>query len=225
MSRKLTRFLPCLSISVMVSPGFVERPAVRQSLVRLVHGCAGILVAVAAFGCGKPFNVKTQPDLPPANYANKVTAGNISIQAQALTDEDFLYDTFDANLLLAGILPVRIMLTNSGVEILDLKEARFEVRGTTGSTFKSIDDRRAFKRLVSYYEISAYNKAGYKESLEAFSTYGLDTSTPLAAGQSRQGLLFFSVPPPEAARGGLTLVVSRLHPASNSLGTLELKLN
>ncbi len=195
-------------------------------MLRLVPGGVFVLVAVVALGCGKPFNVKTQPDLPPANYSNTATADNISVQAKALTDEDFLYDTFDANLLLAGILPVRIMLTNSGAENVDLKEAHFEVHATTGSSFKAVSERQAFKRLIRYYEISTYNKAGYKESLEAFSAYGLDTRMPLAAGQSRQGLVFFSMPSEAARGGGLTLVVTRLETApSSSRGQLELKLN
>src|SRR6185369_13364725 len=208
----------------MVSASFVERRALRQVLVRVAPACALLLVTLAAFGCGKPFNVKTQSDLPPANYTAKATGDHLDIQAQALTDEDFLYNTFDANLLMAGILPVRILLTNSGGETLNPKDARFEVRPTTGDSFKAIEDRRAFKRLVSYYEISAYNKAGYKESLEAFSTFGFDTKTPLAAGQSRQGLVFFSMPSESALGGGLTLVVSRLSSSSSANGTLELKL-
>ena len=220
---------PCwtwLSISVVESASFVKRCSLRQSFPRLARSRAFVLVALAAFGCGKPFNVKTQPDLPPGDYGTRATADQVSVQARALTDEDFLYDTFDANLLLAGILPVRLMLTNSGGEAVDLKEARFEVHATTGRSFKTVNERQDFKRLISYYEISTYNKSGYKESLEAFSAYGLDTRTPLAGGQSRQGLVFFSMPS-EAARGaGLTLVVSRLQSAaSSSRGKLELKLN
>lgn len=203
-----------------------ERSSLRQSLLRLVQGAAFVLAAVAAFGCGKPFNVKTQPDLPPANYAAKASSDHISVQAQAITDEDFLYETFDANLLLAEILPVRVMLTNSGGDIVDVKNARFEVHTTTGASFKAINTRQAFKRLISYYEISTYNKSGYKESLEAFSAFGIDTRTPLAAAQSRQGLVFFSMPSEAAQGGGLTLVVSRLEKApSSSRGRLELKLN
>jgi hypothetical protein len=210
----------------MESARFVKRSSLRQSLLRLARGRAFVLVAVAAFACGKPFNVKTQPDLPSADYATKATTDHVIVQAKALTDEDFLYDTFDANLLLAGILPVRVMITNSGGETMDLKEARFDVHAATGSSFKAVNERRAFKRLISYYEISTYNKYGYKESLETFSAYGLDTRRPLAPGQSRQGLVFFSMPSEAARGGGLTLVVNRLEPApSSNGGKLELKLN
>ena len=206
----------------MESASYVERVSMLGSWLLLPFRCAFLLVAVVAFGCGKPFNVKTQPDLPPANYADKATADNLSIQAQALTNEDFLYDTFDANLIAAGVLPVRIALTNSGGDAADLKNSRFEIQSHYGR-FKSVEARKAFKRLISYYGISVYSKSGYQESLEAFVFHSLDLTTPLAAAQSRQGLVFFLVPV-EAARGaGLTLDIRRLKSKSDQ--AVSLKLN
>ena len=210
----------------MLSTPFVERYSSLQSLLRLAAGCAVLSLTGVSFGCGRPFNVRTKPDLPPANYPARAAEGSVSIGAEAVTDEDLLYDTFDANLVLAGVLPVRVMLANSGRESVDLNQVQFDLRAMDGRTFKAMKERQAFKRLISYYEISAYSKAGYQESLDAFSAYALDIKTALAAGQSRQGLVFFAMPS-EAARGaGLTLGVSRLDSASRgSRGRAELKLN
>ena len=197
---------------------------ISERVVLLRLGIVGILCLVAGtmLGCGKPFNVKTRTDLPPATYASSTATDSISIQARAITDEDFLYDTFDANLISAGVLPVRVMLNNSSDRSVDLQKARFEIRQQAGRGFKAVDARGAFRRLISYYEISAYNKSGYKESLGTFSEHGVDLKTPLAPGQSRQGLIFFLVPS-EAARGaGLTLVVTRLGAESHT--PVELKL-
>lgn len=193
------------------------------SRLRLAAGCA-VLLAAAAFGCGKPFNVKTQPTLPPASYAARTSVGDIAIEANPITDEDFLYDTFDANLIAAGVLPVRAMLTNSGTEAVEVRKARFEIETQSGR-FKAADARKAFKRLISYYGISVYSKAGYKESLEAFASYALDLETPLAAAQSRQGLMFFLIPT-EAARGaGMTLVIGKLKSGTSDGRAVSLKLN
>jgi hypothetical protein len=188
--------------------------------------CGAVLSILAiTLGCGKPFNVKQQPQLPPVSYAAKASAGGVRIQAQAITDEDSLYDTFDANLISAGVLPVRVMLTNPADHAVDLQKARFEMLAP-GHRFQQAGARQAFKRLISYYEISLYNKSGYKESLDAFSAYQLDVKMPLAAGQSRQGLVFF-LTTSESARGmGLTLVVSGLSSnASRERGAVELRLN
>ncbi len=169
--------------------------------------------------------MKTQPTMPAATYAAKGTLDGVAVEAQAITDEDFLYDTFDANLISAGVLPVRVMLTNSSAEAAALMSARFEVQAHAGR-FKAVDARRAFKRLISYYGISVYSKSGYKESLEAFSAYALDLTTPLAGSQSRQGLVFILMPGEAARETGLTMVIGKLNSRQPGSKTgVELKLN
>ncbi len=190
---------------------------------RLAASSALLLLASAQVGCGRPFSVKTQPSLPPMSYAPKATVDSVAIEAQAITDEDFLYDTFDANLISAGVLPVRVMLTNSGGEALDLKSARFEIEAPAGK-FKAVEARKAFKRLISYYEIKAYSKSGYTESLDAFAAFALDVATPLGAGQSRQGLVFFLASSEAARQKGLTMRIGKLNSKQAGAG-VSLKLN
>ena len=200
------------------------KPSPRFATSLAVASTALVLAAVFG-GCGRPFNVKTQPGLPPARYAAEATVDAVRVQAQAITDEDFLYDTFDANLIAAGVFPVRVMLTNSGDENIDLRRARFEVRAG-GRSFKSANAKKGFKQLISYYGISAYSKAGYRESLEAFSAYALDVATPLAGRQTRQGLVFVLMPQDAARAPGLTLVISKLsEKQSNDHDSVTLKLN
>ena len=197
----------------------------RRFPFRLAAGSVALFLAAAASGCGRPFNVKTQPTLPPASYAAKATVDGVSVEAHAILDEDFLYDSFDANLIAAGVLPVRVMLTNSAAEMVECKEARFEVEAHS-RRFKAVNAKKAFKRLISYYEISAYSKSGYKESFEAFSSYALELAAPLAAGQSRQGLVFFLVPAEAARQTGLMMFIGKLNskqPGGRS--EVPLKLN
>jgi hypothetical protein len=209
----------------MPSTPQIQRSPSQCVLVRWIVYGAVLSILGITIGCGKPFNVKQQPDLPPASYAARASADGVSIQAQAITDEDFLYDAFDANLISAGVLPVRVMLTNSADHAVDLQKARFEL-SALGLRFKEAGARQAFKRLIAYYEISVYNKSGYKKSLDDFSAYALDVKMPLAAGQSRQGLVFFLAPSESAHGIGLTLVVSGLSSnASRERGAVELRLN
>jgi len=178
---------------------------------------------ITSVGCGRPFNVKTQPSLPPARYAETTTVNSISIGAQAITDEDLLYDTFDANLIAAGLFPVRVMFTNTGTEPVDVSETRFEVAAGS-QRYKAVDARKAFKRLMSYYEVTAYNKSGYKDSLEAFTAYAFDLKTPLDGNQSRQGLVFVKMPEDVARQSGLKMIISRLAKDQYKQG-IELRLN
>jgi hypothetical protein len=181
------------------------------------------MTLIASGGCGRPFNVKTQPSLPPARYAETTTVNSISIGAQAITDEDLLYDTFDANLISAGLLPVRVMLTNTGTEAVDVSRTLFEIQAGS-QRYKAVDAQKAFKRLMSYYDVSAYSKSGYRDSLGAFTAYALDLKTPLNGNQSRQGLVFVMMPEEVARQTGLTMVISKLM-KNDSKQDIELHLN
>jgi hypothetical protein len=207
----------------MLAVAFTKLLQLRRHLLQHAALSAALLLVGAGVGCGRPFNVKTQPTLPSASYAAKASVDDISVEAQAIKDEDFLYDIFDANLIAAGVLPVRVMVTNSGGEAVAFKNTRFEIE-TKSMRFKAADARKAFKRLISYYGISMYSKAGYSESLEAFASYALDVATPLAGAQSRQGLVFFLVPAEAARQSGLTLVIGKLKSPSDGRA-VSLKLN
>jgi len=183
------------------------------------------LIAILLAGCGgKPFNVKPQVALPAIADAPRGDWQGIRIQAATVRDEDFLITTFDANLILAGILPVNVVITNQTAQPLDLHEARFEVRTSDGHSFKAAETRRAFKRLIKYYEISTYSKPAYKQSQADFASYVLDTTKPFAIGESRQGMLFFIVPDIVAQASGLKLIGARLD-AARSKSAVELQLN
>jgi hypothetical protein len=162
-----------------------------RALVRLTLIGLYVTGSVVFHGCGKPFNVKSRVDLPVAPAAAAAQFGDASLRAHAIEDEDLLFDTFDANLIQAGLIPVNLSATNQGLEPVSFDRVRFELRDSTGSKYQRLNARKAYKRLISYYEISTYNKRGYRSSLEEFCRYEFDAGT-LAAGERRTGLLFFS---------------------------------
>lgn len=182
------------------------------------------VLLVFEVGCGRPFNVKTASVPAVASYASKATLDSVSVEAEAVTDEDYLYDNFDANLISAGVIPVRVRLTNASTESLVEKDARFELEAQN-KRYKAVEPKKAFKRLISYYGVSAYSKAGYRESLDAFGSHALDLVTPLPAGESRQGLVFFLLPVDSARQTGLTLFVDKLGAKPGNGSPTALKLN
>jgi hypothetical protein len=193
----------------------------------MIKASAVLLLLMTLAGCGgKPFNVKARPDTPPPLNGARVEGAGFIIEAEPVTDEDHLYDTFDANLILAGVLPVHVKLTNGAQDSIDTAKAKFEIRAGPKQSYKAIAPRDAYKKLISYYEISTYSKSGYKESRDDFASHALDMTRPLAAGESRQGLVFFAVPAEVARQAGLTLVARRLG-KKDSRGdqAFELKLN
>ncbi|MCI0487257.1 MAG: hypothetical protein L0229_11730 [Blastocatellia bacterium] len=203
--------------------------SLRPVFYRVSAVCLALLSLTWLAGCGgKPFKVKPRPDVPEAQIraGARAESNGVALLAEAVTDEDFLYETFDANLILAGVLPVRVKLTNNGEDPVDLRKARFEIRNSSGRRFKGIDPEDAFKRLISYYGVSIYSKPGYKESRQDFSSYAFELESPLGPGESRQGMIFFRVPGDVAREPGLTLFARRLDSRqSKSDAGIELKLN
>ncbi|HSO76298.1 MAG TPA: hypothetical protein VLU47_15810 [Blastocatellia bacterium] len=174
----------------------------------------------------KPFNVKPNIEVPRAPSESRVESNGIVIRGSVVDDEDWLSDTFDANLLLAGVIPVRIELRNAGQSPIELSRARFEIKTIDGQSFRSTGPERAFKRALSYYGVSVWSKGLYKESRADFASYAIDLKSPLAPGASRQGLLYFLLRGEAASGGSHTLVISRLRSSDRGeSGRVELKLN
>ena len=184
-----------------------------------------VFLAVITPGC-KPFNVKPRVQVPGAANGARAEANGVTIVASVIRDEDWLNDTFDANLILAGIVPVRVELKNATQLQMDLSKVRFELKTEHGQRFGAVDSERAFKQALSFYELSAWSKTLYKESRADFVSYGLDTKTPAAAGESRIGLVFFLVPGGGAFARGFTLVASKLPDTTNKHeGRVEVKMD
>ncbi|MGH9761824.1 MAG: hypothetical protein ACREAC_13430 [Blastocatellia bacterium] len=180
------------------------------------------LAAVFQFGCGEPFKVKPKTDLPPGRFGAVARAGAIELQAESITDEDVLYHVFDANLIMAGLFPVRVVIANTGATPASIKKASFSVVSSDGISYKPVSGSRAFKRLMRYYEIENYQKFGYRQSRDDFLSYSLDVNGPLDAGQ-RSGFLFFAVPPDKAREPGFSLVVRHVD-SRDSKGSEDVKL-
>jgi hypothetical protein len=196
---------------------------------RRIHLLAAITIGLSLLlfvGCGggKPFSVKSEVTLPPLADAPTAQTAGVRMQAAAVRDEDFLLATFDANLVMASVLPVNVTVVNQTAQPLDLHKARFELRTSDGHAYKAADAKRAFGQLIKYYGISTYSKSGYKKSREDFAAYLLDTGAPLAMGESRRGMLFFIVPDGVIRTTGLKLIGARLG-VTESGSALELQLN
>jgi hypothetical protein len=183
-------------------------PFSKTSLVSGVLALMALVMMTA--GCGKPFNVKPKPASVGASYANRTERGGVTLEAEALTNEDELYDTFEANLILAGILPVRAKITNSGPDAIAIRNANFEVRVEGDRSYKLISASKAYGRLLNYYAISVYNKRGYTQSKGDFLAYAMDVKKSLAGKETREGLLFFPVPGELIKSGTLTLSTKKL---------------
>jgi hypothetical protein len=191
---------------------------------RLFLLCALLFGVITSGSCGGAlFKVTPVVDLPPLPDSSKTaSAGGITIRiAPLLTDEES-QELFEANLPVAGLLPVRIELIHESGIPVETKRARFRLRDGEGGEWKAVSAKQASSRILKANGISAYNPNSRKQFEKEFGAYEIDLKTPLTnAERSRQGFLFFQSPnkEPVTSPRGLILIVERLPQP------VEIKLN
>jgi len=179
-----------------------------------------LLVPVIAAACltiscaGSLFKVKPVVELPPlSGNVKTASAGGVSIRVAPRMSDEESQDLFEANLQVAGILPVRMELAfESGVPV-ELKRARLRLRDAEGHEWKQLSPKAAISRILKANDIYAYNPNSRKQFEKEFAAYAIDLKTPLSSSErTRQGFLFFQTPnkePVESPRG-LVLTIEKL---------------
>jgi hypothetical protein len=174
-----------------------------------------LLVSLSSACSGPLFKVKPAVELPalPSNSKSVSGGGVILRAAPLLTDEDS-QELFEANLPLAGILPVRVELEyETGGVPLELKRARIQLRGGDGREWKLLPPKKAGSRILKANDIYLYNPNSRKEFEKELIEYAIDLKAPLSSGERRrQGFLFFQSPDKQPLRspGGLVLSITGL---------------
>ena len=163
------------------------------------------------------------PALPAT--AKTADAGGVRTSVAPLLSDEESQDLFEANLPLAGVLPLRIAVAYQGNHAsgeagtaadtvpLELKRARLHLRDGDGHEWKLLSTKQAIGRILKANGISLYNPYSRKQFESDFSAYAIDLKTPLpATEQRRQGFLFFQAPDKSPVRSphGLVLSISGL---------------
>ncbi|HLE64111.1 MAG TPA: hypothetical protein VI750_13260 [Pyrinomonadaceae bacterium] len=193
------------------------------SRLLIVLGALLVSVITSASCGGALFRVKPVADLPPLPDSSKsANAGGITIRvAPMLTDEES-QELFEANLPLAGLLPVRVELVHESGIPVETKRARFRLRDGQGREWKWMSAKQASSRILKANGVFAYNPNSRKQFEKEFAAYGIELKTPLTTtDRRRQGFLFFQSPnkEPVTTPRELTLIVERLPQP------VEIKLN
>ena len=185
----------------------------RSRSVGLIFIFASLASLASACG-GALFKVKPVVELPPLTGAVKsASAGGVLIKvAPLLTDEDS-QELFEANLPLAGVLPLRVEVDHEGGVPVELKRTRFRLRDGEGKEWKLLSPKQAISRILSANGVYVYNPNSRKQFEQEFAAYALDLKTPVSSiDRQRQGFLFFQTPEkePVSSPRGLTLLGERL---------------
>jgi hypothetical protein len=174
-----------------------------------------LLTALLCTGCGGSlYKVKPVVELPALSGDVKSgSAGGLVVHVAPLLNDEESQDLFEANLPLAGVLPLRVEVGYESGAPVEIKKAKFRLRDGSGKEWKFLSPKDAISRVLKANEVYAYNPHSRKQFEEEFGAYGLDRKTPLTAGErKRQGFLFFQTPDktPVSSPRGLTLLIEGL---------------
>ncbi|HSS18754.1 MAG TPA: hypothetical protein VLL54_01520 [Pyrinomonadaceae bacterium] len=188
----------------------------RQNLFRkVVLQAAPILLVIVSTSCSTSlYKVKPVVELPPlASDAKSASAGGVTVRVAPIMTDEESQDLFEANLPLAGILPLRMELAfESGVPV-EIKKAKFHLRDGAGREWKLVTPKAAISSILKANEVYAYNPNSRKQFEKEFAAYAIDLKSPLSDADRRHtGFLFFQTPKKEPVESptGLVLVVEKL---------------
>jgi hypothetical protein len=173
------------------------------------------LLLVSSTSCSTSlFKVKPVTELPPLPASSRTAdAGGVTVRVAPLLTDEQSQELFEANLPVAGVLPVRLELTfQSGVPV-ETKRARFRLRDNQNQEWKLLSPKSAVSRIMKANGVTLYNPNSRKQFEQEFGAYAIDLKQPLSADDPRrQGFLFFQTPDkrPVVNDLRLTLTIERL---------------
>jgi hypothetical protein len=188
---------------------------------------AWLALAAALFmaACGGSlYKVKPVVEAPIAEGASGASAGGVNVRAVPLLSDEESFELFESNLLLAGILPVHVEMSNingDGSPDIELKKARFRLRDAEGREWKFITAKQAAARIIKANDVYLYNPNSRAKFEEDFRAHAFDLAMPFKSQERRRGLIFFQTPKNEAVASPRGLVLG----IENLPQPLELRLN
>jgi len=163
---------------------------------------------------GSLFHVKPVAELPPMPATSaSASVGSISFRATPILIDEESQELFEANLQLAGLLPVRVEISHNGGDPIEVKKIRFRLSDSAGTKWKAISTKQAISRILKANDVFAYNPSSRKTFEREFRAYELNLKDPLTHSEGRrQGFVIFLDPGkvPVSSPRGLVLTIEGL---------------
>jgi hypothetical protein len=172
------------------------------------------LLLTAACG-GSLYKVKPVVEAPVAEGETGAWTGLVSGRAVPMLSDEESFELFESNLLLAGLLPVRMEMKSNigyGITGVELKKVRFHLLDAEGHEWKMLTAKQAAARILKANDVYLYNPNSRAKFEEDFRAHAFDLVTQLKSQEQRRGLIFFQSPQklPVASPRGLVLSIENL---------------
>lgn len=157
-------------------------------------GCGGQLYKVA------PLPASAPPDI--------TRTGEDGLSAGArLIESDRSIRQFEANLPMAGVIAVDLLIVNNSSSPIYFQALRFELRDNAGLKYKQITPKNALSRVMKFYGDNFYTLEARRRTREDYSALAFNAESPFAPQKEHRGILFFETKPNSSNLPLLTLQI------------------
>lgn len=182
---------------------------------RAATGLGFCVLALLTASCSSSlFKVKPVAEIPamPASAAS-ANVGSLSFRAAPLLTDEETQELFEANLQLAGLLPVRLEIAHNSGEPVEIRKLKFRLHDEANTEWKLISAKQAISRILKANGVFAYNPNSRKTFEKEFRAYELNLKDPVTHAEGkRHGLLIFqsAKKDPVSSPKNLTLTIDGL---------------
>jgi hypothetical protein len=173
-----------------------------------------VLALLTASCSGSLFKVKPVSEIPvmPASAAS-ANVGSLSFRAAPLLTDEETQELFEANLQLAGLLPVRLEIAHNSGDAVEIKKLKFRLHDEANTEWKLVSAKQAISRILKANGVFAYNPNSRKTFEKEFRAYEFNLKDPVTHAEGkRHGLLIFqpAKKDPVSSPKNLTLTIEGL---------------
>jgi len=160
----------------------------------LLPSCGGQLYKVA------PLPASAPPDI--------TRTGDDGLSAGAsLIESDRSIRQFEANLPMAGVIAVDLLIVNKSSSPIYFQTLKFELRDNAGLKYKQITPKTALSRVMKFYGDNFYTLEARRRTREDYSALAFNPESPFAPQKEHRGILFFETKPNSSNLPLLTLQI------------------
>ena len=115
----------------------------------------------------------------PASAAS-MNVGSLTFRASPLLTDEETQELFEANLQLAGLMPVRLEVVHNSGDAIEMKKLKFRLSDSANTEWKLISaPSRPISRILKANDITLYNPNSRKTFEKEFRAYEFNVKDPL----------------------------------------------
>ena len=148
-----------------------------------------------------PLPASAPPDL------TKASADGLNAGADVI-ESDRSIKQFEANLPMAGVIAIDLLIVNKSDLPIGLHTLKFELRDSVGLKFKQIPPKTALSKVMKFYGDNFYTLEARRRTREDYNAIAFKAEKVLASQEERRGFLFFETKKDTAILPELILQIS-----------------